>query len=521
MVNTILITTSGTGTRLGKLTKYTNKSLVNVGDKYALCYIIENYNVDDAFIITIGHYGSYVKQFVELAYPTHNITFVEIDKYEGVGSSLGYSLLKCKELLQKPFYFHCCDSIILERSQLTSHNGDNILFVFNTLYNDIYSTVKINSTNNCITKLNKKGSKDYEYGYSGVFYLKTYNLFWQYLEEIYNTNTLNFELSDVDSIIKMINHNIEFKYILLSDYYDIGNSRSLDIIQNIVETKYEVLSKPNESICFLNDKVIKFNNNVAKTKQLYLRTLHMNNITPIIFNYSDNFICMEKINGTILSKINYNCITELLNFCLNKLWNTPIKDETFKLNCHNFYIIKTRDRIKSLNIENEKHIINNLNCLSIENLINSIDTKYYITDTFVKFHGDFIYDNILKRNDDFILIDWRESFDNNLEYGDIYYEFAKLKHNLIFNHKNILNKLFVVDINENNVYIDLKCNYVLIEQLTDLDNFLIKHNYDVKKVNILMSIVWINMSPLYDGDLRWFLFYFGKYNLQKILNNAC
>ena len=39
----VIITTSGTGSRLGDFTKYTNKSLVNVGDKYTIDFILENY----------------------------------------------------------------------------------------------------------------------------------------------------------------------------------------------------------------------------------------------------------------------------------------------------------------------------------------------------------------------------------------------------------------------------------------------------------------------------------------------
>ncbi len=38
---TVLITTSGTGSRLGDLTNYTNKSLVPVGDKYCISQLIE------------------------------------------------------------------------------------------------------------------------------------------------------------------------------------------------------------------------------------------------------------------------------------------------------------------------------------------------------------------------------------------------------------------------------------------------------------------------------------------------
>jgi NDP-sugar pyrophosphorylase family protein len=513
---TVLITTSGTGSRLYNHTKNTNKSLLNIGDKYALCYIIENYDKDTEFIVTLGYYGNHVKQFLTIAYPDYNIKFVEIDKYEGLGSSLGYSLLKCKEQLNKPFYFHCCDSIIMNK--IPSHNNCNTLFLFNTLDFNTYSTAKVNLENKSIIQVNKKGVTYYDYGYTGVCYINDYNLFWKYLEEIYNNNRDNFELSDVDAIIKMINNNVEFKYVLLNEYYDSGNCNSLNILRNIVKRSYDVIEKPNESICFIDNKVIKFNINKECIKKIYTRHLHMNNTCAKITSYSDNFICMEKINGTIMSKLNYNCINDLLNYFLNNLWNDTSKDFKYKENCYNFYINKTLSRINLLDLVNEKNIINGIQCLPIKQLINNLDEKYYNNDTLVKFHGDFIFDNILKCQDKFLLIDWRESFDENLIYGDIYYEFAKLKHNLIFNHTNILNKLFTIHIHENEVNVDLKCNYLLMEQMNDLDKFLIEHNYDIKKVNILMSIVWLNMSPLYDGNLRWFLFYFGKYNLTKFLN---
>ena len=39
----VLITTSGIGSRLGKLTDFTNKSLVRIGDKPAISHIVEYY----------------------------------------------------------------------------------------------------------------------------------------------------------------------------------------------------------------------------------------------------------------------------------------------------------------------------------------------------------------------------------------------------------------------------------------------------------------------------------------------
>ena len=65
----VLITASGLGSRLGNLTKFTNKGLVRIGKKPALSYIIESYPDDVEFVVTLGHYGDQVEQFLNLAYP--------------------------------------------------------------------------------------------------------------------------------------------------------------------------------------------------------------------------------------------------------------------------------------------------------------------------------------------------------------------------------------------------------------------------------------------------------------------
>ena len=61
----VLITTSGLGSRLGNVTQFTNKSLVSIGDKPVISHIIESYNSKTEFIITLGHYGDQVKQFLK------------------------------------------------------------------------------------------------------------------------------------------------------------------------------------------------------------------------------------------------------------------------------------------------------------------------------------------------------------------------------------------------------------------------------------------------------------------------
>ena len=111
----VLITTSGIGSRLGKLTDFTNKSLVRIGDKPAISHIVEYYPKNTSFVVTLGHFGSYIKEFLTLAYPNRNFTFINVDNFKGPGSSLGHSILQDKSELQCPFIFHASDTILSKK----------------------------------------------------------------------------------------------------------------------------------------------------------------------------------------------------------------------------------------------------------------------------------------------------------------------------------------------------------------------------------------------------------------------
>lgn len=518
MYKTVLITTSGIGQRLGNITKYTNKSLINVGDKYAICHIIEQYNINTEFVITLGYYGDLVKDFLLLAYPSRKFIFVEIDNYVGEGSSLVYSISKTKNVLQKPFIFHCCDAIVLDN--VSFEDNKNILCVYKMDNSKQYTNIKVKE--NKVLEINRKNHLDFDYIYTGISHINDYSIFWNNLESIYNNDKLNEQLSDVDIIRKMIQQdNINFEYIVLNKWYDTGNIDSYNEIKKNFKAEYTVLDKNNESLCFFDDVVIKFINDSHINKKRIERGKLLYPFTPKIINSSNNFILMEKIEGTVLSEYyNHGEIYKLLNWANTNLWSNKKNDSIFKDNCYNFYIKKTLKRIDELSfIKDEMNIINGINSGNIFELINKIDLNLLITDSFSHFHGDFILDNIIKTTDSFKLIDWRHEFDNQLEYGDIYYDLAKLKHNIIFNHKNVSSGLYEIIYEKDSITLDLKCNYFLIQQLYDFEKFIVEQNLNLNKINIITSLIWLNMSPLYEGKLSEFLFYFGKYNLYLAINN--
>jgi len=511
MNRTVLITTSGIGERLGKFTKYTNKSLVKVGDKYAICCIIEQYHDDTEFIITLGHYGNYVKDFLTLAYPEKHFVFVDVDLFVGKGSSLGYSMLKAANYLQKPFIFHCCDSIVTNKIEIKD-NQKNMLFVYPQETSEHYTNIKVK--NDSIIEINSKKHLDFDYVYTGIAYIYNYDIFWKYLKRSYDKDELNSSLSDVDAFKLMI-ADVEFSYNLLHSWYDTGNIESYLILKQAIKSNYCVIEKDYESLCFLEDKVVKFINDKEINKKRIIRGNYLYPLTPKILGYTDNFISMEYVNGDLLSNnYEHGFIYKLLEWSKENLWNEQSKNKEYMNCCKRFYIDKTLDRLGKLELLiSEKNKINGLCCKNVMEIVNNLPLETLLTNNFTRFHGDFILDNIIKTNESYKLIDYRHEFDNQLKYGDIYYDLAKLRHNLYFNHNNIAKNLFNIEYRNDEVIVDLKCNYFLVQQLSDFDRFVIENKYDLSKIKILTAIIWLNMSPLYDGKLRDFLFYFGKYNL--------
>ena len=71
------------------------------------------------------------------------------------------------------------------------------------------------------------------------------------------------------------------------------------------------------------------------------------------------------------------------------------------------------------------------------------------------FHGDLHFENIIKKKI-FKLIDWRDSFDKDIYFGDIYYDLAKILHGLIVNHSIIKKEKFEINIKDNKINYKIK-----------------------------------------------------------------
>jgi len=516
----VLITTSGTGSRLGEITQYTNKSLVKVGKKPAISYIIEAYPKNTKFVITVGYFGNQVRDFLKLVYPERNFKFVEVDKYEGKGSSLGYSMLQAESSLRCPFIYHACDTIVEGKIPVPKTNWIGGFQGEGSSHYASFDTV-----DGKVQHMYDKGMIDPDFLHIGLVGVQEYKSFWERLKELYKKNPANSALNDVEVISKMIEQGSEFGVVPFEKWYDIGNVESLHKARTEIEDSFRILDKSDESIFIFDKFVVKFFYDENVVAQRVARGKILHGLVPVIEGNIRNFYRYRYAKGHLYSKVaTPSDFLTFLEWSKKNLWrlSKEVSVEAFKNACFDFYYTKTLERVgkflASRKVKDIDIIINGEKVPSIKKMLKAINFNTLCNTKQSNFHGDFILDNILKSTKGYVLLDWRQNFGGLLVSGDLYYDLAKLNHNLTVNHEIVNKGLFTIEIEKNEIRCDIlrKDNFVQCQKI--LFKFLEENGYDKKKIKILTALIWLNMSPLHHHPFDLFLFYFGKLNLWRALN---
>ncbi len=233
----VLITTSGIGSRLKELTKTKNKALVEVAGRPALSYILESYSKDIEFVVTVGYLKEQVIDYIKKNYSHLKITFVEVDKFDGPGTSMGYSMLQAKEHLQCPFIIHCNDTLVFEPIADPSEGNWNAGTKGHST--EAYTSFKI--LGDSISKIADKGAKEYDLLHIGFVGIKDYALFWESLEYLYNKDPNDSVLNDTRTINVMIEKGSKFRPVEFKLWLDIGNLNALKETEEYLNQHPELL----------------------------------------------------------------------------------------------------------------------------------------------------------------------------------------------------------------------------------------------------------------------------------------
>jgi aminoglycoside phosphotransferase (APT) family kinase protein len=127
-------------------------------------------------------------------------------------------------------------------------------------------------------------------------------------------------------------------------------------------------------------------------------------------------------------------------------------------------------------------------------------------------HGDLQFDNIIydSKSNLFTLLDWRQDFAGHIEFGDLYYDLAKLYGGIILNYDYI--KLNLLSYTEKDYVVDFDFaqRYQAKCYLNLLSGYIEANGYDLVKVRILVALIYLNMSPLHHYPFDKMLHSFGR-----------
>ena len=516
----LCILAAGAGERMLPLTKNINKALLPINGKAAISHIIEKHCESVEIVIAVNYEKDKLKEYLDCAYSNRKIIYVEIPKIKGNGSGPGYSLICCKEYLNKPFIISTVDTLFEEYCPEPSQNWMGICEINNNPSS--FCTVVLGDNINYIRSLIDKKEIGTNLAFIGIAGVYDHKEFFDYLLKDKTQINGEIQLSNAfKGLIKKKLKAINFKW------FDTGNLERYSLAEKHFSKNKNSFdfSKKDEYIYFVDKKVIKYFADPKIILNRVKRVKNLKSLVPSINLQKKYFYSYSMINGNVLyDQKDYLFVLDLLTWLKNELWITKKLSSSqrrfFFTSCHDFYYKKTLNRLNNyysrFNCEDKESVVNNIRIPKVEEILNRINFDWLCKGVPTNFHGDLQFDNILiTPENNFKLLDWRQDFSGLIDYGDMYYDLAKLNGGLYISYKKIKQNKFGINLSDNEVSLDMEEDKLLVNAKKIFNKFILKNNFDLKKIEILTGIIFLNMSPMHNAPFSHYVYYLGKKQLMQ------
>ena len=147
----------------------------------------------------------------------------------------------------------------------------------------------------------------------------------------------------------------------------------------------------------------------------------------------------------------------------------------------------------------------------MKTIIDKFDfTKFNKNSFYTKFHGDLHFDNMIynENEEKFFYIDWRDSFGDSIDSGDVYYDLSKMYGGLLIPYDLMKDENKII---YNEGLYSINFSYTISENLIKFknvyENWILQNGYDLDLIKQITGLIYLNMSPLHDGKfgkMLWF-----------------
>ena len=507
----VCILTAGLGRRMGVFSSYANKAILPIDSKAVLTHIIEKFPQETEYVIGLGHLREQVVNYLTLAHPELKVKYVEVDNIDDEGSGPGYSLTCCQEYLSEPFYFVACDT--LWNNDLGIDETRNWVGVDHVGKEESgnYCNFEIRQDRVLKIKDKQRVSEISHVAFAGLCFIKDHDIFWEGLAdqsrtagEVQISNGLQALILESELHIRKI------------DWIDLGSyEKYQDTVSRCGGFDF---SKSDEFLYLTRSRVIKFfsDSTVAsrRVKKAKLNPL----VFPEIIGHEGQFYAYSYVPGkTMYASNSSERFTKFLHFMDERVWiKSDICDqEEMSRICQRFYYDKTLNRIQKYfekySRDADPEVVGGVSVPSITELIDGLPWNE-LYDGIPRFiHGDLQFDNVLWSDEgNFVLLDWRQDFGGAVEVGDLYYDLGKLAGGILINYDYVKLDLISYSETKRGVDFDFATRFSGKEYRLILEDFVIQKGWNLRKVHLIVPLIYLNMSPLHHYPFDKILFALGK-----------
>ena len=505
---TVVILAAGFGSRMGMFSAMINKSIIPYNNRALISHIIDKFPKDSKFIIACGHNAEQVKTYVSNVHSDKNIQFVDVPDYSSIDAGPATTLRHCAPYIQGGFFCITCDTLF--DFDYSKHLDNNWIGTYPVNSDISADYCWVTKAGNDITSIhNKVGSSSPVDAFTGLMYFKDK----EYLEVLEAKSAKELYEGFLD---------INLSAYELDSWQDFGTYDKWELLNN--ETKMLSLPKPNEIFYSDNNKIIKYTSDKNLAYLRYIRANINSECMPKNVTYDNNFLIYDRVEGeTFYENLNLENFDLFLEWVLTSVWTRDVYKERVHFNgAYKFYKTKTDDRYNLFKAMNNNWsgftVVNNCQVKDVDAYLSLIDYSWLSSETKWAFiHGDMQFENIIfnKETYTFTAIDWRPDFGGDY-YGDIYYDLAKLLGGLYLDYKSLRDNSVECSEFNNQASIILTPVKDLDLYVTRLRNFVENLGLDWKKVETLVPIIYINMSPLHAAPLDKYLIALGQYYFSKL-----
>lgn len=428
-----VILAAGRGSRIGRVGDALHKALVPLEGRAILSHLFDMAPDGARLIVCLGHRAHQIRDYVALAHPDLDVTFIYVGGWDEPGGGPGRSLLAARSSIapDEDFVFTSCDTLWTEDPDLweaeTSWAGVAPMPVGSTP--ERWCRLRTMDSGRVAAVLDKTADRpDIINTYVGLSMIKAQDaaVFW---DGVQGGSWVQRELQvtgGFDSLIPQ--HRLFTRHI---HWTDVGDEQAYQ--RAIIEREGYDWNKSEEATWRIPEqgRVVKFweDETIAKKKTQRASTMPKGAVPRVVDNRANMLAYSYAHGGTVYEMLPDVDIEALLDWADQMFWKPrpdALKEGMFPhsnivARARDFYATKTRNRIARIVDNESRHVA--WACLE------RIDWTTVVTGVEpCRWHGDFNFGNIIYDPDldVFTGIDWRTDFAGVTEWGDKRYDVAKL-----------------------------------------------------------------------------------------------